>query len=483
MIGRKPIYIPYEYIDDDNVIEAVSKALSANEINKLDIEFLHNYAKGIQPILDRVKTVRPEINNRIVENHALEIVNFKVGFVFGEPVQYILRGKCELSDTTEDADVNALNELMQYDGKAGKDRQLAEWLNECGIGFRMVLPYEGEDKPFETYILNPAETLIARSYGFKHEALMGITTSKNINAEGNTELWVNVYTPDRFYFLVGVDGVFAIQKTEVNPLGFIPIIEYENNPYRMGSFENVIGLCDALNNIASNTLDDIEQTVQSITWFHNCDISSEDFDSLSAKGLVKTKSTDTSNQASVKILTNKLDTNQTKDYKESIYQQLLNIACVPDRRASAGGNTGQALIIGEGWVMAEATAKSFEQTFTNAEQEFLKVVLEICKRKKNAPDQVKALKLHDIVVKFTRNKTDNLLTKTQGLMNMLQAGIHPRIAIANCGLFSDPEQVYVDSAEYMEKIIYSGNSTQIETTTEQMISNALKAVTDELGVD
>jgi hypothetical protein len=33
----------------------------------------------------------------------------------------------------------------------------------------------------------------------------------------------------------------------------------------------------------------------------------------------------------------------------------------------------------------------------------------------------------------------------------LIAGIHPKIAIAVCNLFSDPEQVYLDSQEYLEK--------------------------------
>lgn len=61
------------------------------------------------------------------------------------------------------------------------------------------------------------------------------------------------------------------------------------------------------------------------------------------------------------------------------------------------------------------------------------------------------LKLSDIDIKFTRNKTDNLLVKTQGLQNMLEAGIHPQIAIANSGLFSDPEQTYLDSLPYLEK--------------------------------
>jgi hypothetical protein len=34
---------------------------------------------------------------------------------------------------------------------------------------------------------------------------------------------------------------------------------------------------------------------------------------------------------------------------------------------------------------------------------------------------------------------------------MLEAGIHPLIAITHSGLFSDPEQTYLDSMEYLEK--------------------------------
>lgn len=54
-------------------------------------------------------------------------------------------------------------------------------------------------------------------------------------------------------------------------------------------------------------------------------------------------------------------------------------------------------------------------------------------------------------IKFNRSKTDNAFVKTQSLQNLLEAGVHPRIALASCGMFSDPEQMFVDSEEYMGK--------------------------------
>src|SRR5690606_23931707 len=128
---------------------------------------------------------------------------------------------------------------------------------------------------------------------------------------------------------------------------------------------------------------------------------------------------------------------------------VLTITGVPDREASAGGNTGQALKIGQGWINAEARAVAMEQMFKSSELQFLKVVLRILEDSNYV--SLDGLKLSDIDVKFNRNKTDNLLVKTQGLQNMLEAGIHPRIAIANSNLFSDPEQVFIDSAEYLRK--------------------------------
>jgi hypothetical protein len=72
------------------------------------------------------------------------------------------------------------------------------------------------------------------------------------------------------------------------------------------------------------------------------------------------------------------------------------------------------------------------------------------------------LKLSDIEVKFSRNRTDSLLVKTQGLMNQLQAGIHPLIAISNCGLYSDPQSVWNDSRPYLGKWIYEEEEDEVQ---------------------
>jgi len=452
-------------------------------LNREEIEYLHNYLRGKQPILNRVKEVRPEINNKIVENHALEINNFKVGFIFGEPVQYVKRGNCELDNNTEsdvpsDNGVAALNEYMQEDDKAAKDRELAEWINQCGVGYRLVLPSDvDEDVPFETYILDPRNTFVIYSNDYKRKPVIGVTYSsyRFANADITSYRSFDIYTDEWYWRIDFKNGEGVVARSQPNNIGYIPIIEYENNPERLGSFETVITLCDAINNIDSNDIDGIEQIIQAFTWFDNIDIDKKQLQELKELGAIKTRSQE-GRQASIKNIETKLDISQTQVAKDDLYDRMLTIASVPDRRASAGGNTGQALIIGEGWVMAESAAKAFELMFVKPEKQFLRVVLKICKNTRNCKQEVKDIKLHDIDVKFTRNKTDNLLTKTQGLMNMLQAGIHPRIAILHCGLFSDPEQVYQDSKPYLEATTQQQQDTGNFAVNTTVADEMLKAI-------
>ena len=61
-----------------------------------------------------------------------------------------------------------------------------------------------------------------------------------------------------------------------NVLHEIPIIEYQYENNRMGSFEAVIPLLDEINNIQSNRVDGIEQFVQSLMIFYNCQLGEDE---------------------------------------------------------------------------------------------------------------------------------------------------------------------------------------------------------------
>lgn len=448
--GRRCIYTSERIFTTENVKKIVDRAMSVHNANVCDIQRLFNYYRGHMDILDRVKEVRPEICNKVVINHAAEITNFKVGFTFGEPVQYVYRGKDTVNDAENRADddsIAALNKLMYRLGKSSKDRELAQWLFICGVAQRITL-YDGKD--INTYVCDPRSTFTIRANDYSRRVLLSVVLSSDDVLED-----INV-TPKMKYAIYSDNHFWRFEDNvcvEEKAITQNPVVEYWANPTRQGCFETVIEIIDELNNIASNRADDIEQNVQSLTWFNNVEIDDKQFSELSQKGGICTKSSPNL-PASIQLLQNTLDQSQSQVYVDDLYQKMLQIAAVPDRKASAGGNTGQALIIGEGWTQAESAAKSFEQSFDESEKLFVDNVLAIIKTVNTAttsPGFFSNLSVDDVDIKFTRNKTDNLLTKTQGLQNQLEAGIHPRIAIEACGLYSDPQQVYMDSEEYLAK--------------------------------
>ena len=439
MYGRRVITTDVTEITAENVVEVLEEAMKLHEKNRSEIDYLWKYYKGEQPILRREKTVRPEICNRIVENRANEIVSFKTGYLCGEPIQYIGRN-CEESVTDN---IGTLNEYMFLVDKAALDQEVVEWGMICGTAYRMVLDNasydaDSDEAPFEMYTLDPRDTFVVYSNDVKRRRMLGV----KYNTDEFGQKTFSAYT-DRLYFTIK-DG----KVLEIAPHGLgEPIIEYQANNARLGSFEIVLPLLDAINNIESNRMDGIEQFVQAFVKFINCDITKEDFEALKDLGAIKVKSSD-GQQADVDIVTNELNQQQTQTLKDDAYQAVLTICGMPNRNGgSSTSDTGSAVLLRDGWSLAESRAKDSELMFKRSEKETLRLVLKLCGGLADLN-----LRLKDIDMKFTRRNYDNIQSKSQVLVSMLQQPkVHPLLAFTHCGLFSDPESAYTMSNDYYEE--------------------------------
>ena len=441
MHGRRMITTDVAEITAANVVEVLEEAMKLHEKNRSEIDYLWKYFKGDQPILTRTKTVRPEICNRIVENRANEIVSFKVGYLCGEPIQYIGRN----SDEAISKGVGTLNEYMFLVDKPALDQEVVEWGMICGTANRMVLAndaYEvdSDEAPFDMFTLDPRDSFVVYSNEVKRRRMMGVKYNTDVFGQKT----FSVYT-DSQYFTIK-DG--KVQESASNPLGTVNIFEYPANNARLGAFEIVLPLLDAINNIESNRLDGIEQFVQAFVKFINCEITKEQFEELREAGGIMVKSLD-GQPADVDIVTSELNQQQTQTLKEDVYKAILSICGLPsmsDGSTSDSSNNG-AVILKNGWQGAETRAKDSELMFKRSEKEVLKLVLKLC----DGLADLK-LKLKDIDMKFTRRNYDNILSKSQVLVSMLQQPkIHPLLAFTHCGMFSDPESAYTMSNEYYEE--------------------------------
>lgn len=438
--GRRMILTDETEVNIGNVVQILRKALPYHWKNRSEISYLWSYYKGRQPILNRVKEVRPEITNKIVENRANEIVSFKSGYLMGEPLQYVSRGNAE---NIADA-INQLNEFVFAEEKPAKDKELADWFHICGTSFRMVLPDEmaGEDdeSPFEIYTLDPRNTFVVYNNGLGNKPILGV----KYVVDENGVVHYSCYS-DHEYFEIVESKVISY---DTHILGEIPIIEYPLNMARIGAFELVIPLLDAINLTDSNRLDGVEQFIQALMLFHNVDISSEDFDELRERGAIKFKDIDPQLKAEINYLVSNLNQGETQTLVDHMYQTVLTICGMPNRNGgSSTSDTGSAVIMRDGWSAAEARAKDSELMFKKSERIFLKVVLNICRTLADMD-----LKVCNVEIRFTRRNYENILQKAQVLDLMLKNNkIHPRLAFEHCGLFVDSDLAYTLSAEYAEE--------------------------------
>lgn len=438
MFGRRVIKTSVTNITSENVTDVLLKALSIHALNRSEIEYLWDYYKGKQPILNRQKEVRPEICNRIVENRANEIVSFKVGYLCGEPIQYV--GKNGSDEITQG--ITRLNELMFSEDKAAQDQEIVEWQMICGTAYRLVLPDargEEDEAPFELYTLDPRDTFVVYSNEIGNKPVMAVKYSK----DDNEITHYSIYTENMYYLVE--DGI--LKESTPHALDMIPIFEYPANNARLGSFEIVLPLLDTLNNITSNRMDGIEQVIQAFIKFINCDISKEEYEEFLQLGAIKVKSVDGAN-ADVGVVTTDLNQSQTQTLKEDCYNAILTICGIPNRNGgSSTSDTGAAVLLRDGWSLAEARAKDSENMFKKSEKKMLKLVLRICRELSDFN-----LRLSDISLKFTRRNYENIQSKSQVLDTLLKnPKIHPLLAFESAGLFIDPESAYTMSMKYFEE--------------------------------
>lgn len=419
--GRQKIISDYT-VDDmkdlDKIVSLLNDAMPIHEQNKSDIDYLIKYRNGTQPILDKTKPVRDEINNTLVINHAQMITRNIVGYFLGNPIQYILSGDSSKKDA-----IDTLNRYVQYEDKATTDKEIGEYQSITGTAYRIIYRDGafGDEVPFEDRALSPSTTFVVYENNISEKPLIGVTYYSIVDDDNKFVGYkVYVYTPFGLYeFLKDGNNAFSVDnflKFEPYNVGGVPIVEYPNNIWRVGDWELATALMDAINELNSGRLDDIDQIIQSLLVFTNAEIDTDTYDEMRKKGVVMLKNT-TGNKTEVNNISNALDQSGMNLFAKEMEDLLYAIIGIPNRnnRAGGGGDTGQAVELRDGWADLEIVARNKELTFKKSEKMALRIILEMFN-----VNRLDKLSLVDIDIKFTRNKNNNMLVKTQSYETLLR---------------------------------------------------------------
>ena len=438
--GRSIIYTNQNRIDESNIVKELYNALVYHTQNATEIEYLDRYYRGDQPILYRKKVNRPEVNNKIVLNLAYELVERKTAEICAEPIQYVLRG----TDDEKSKQITELNITMDSESKQEVDIDICRWRSICGTAYRFIGNDSGSDdlldeSDFALFSENPVYTFVAYFSNGRP------AFSCQIREGENGETIYFCYTNSEWFEIT--DG--KILRSGKNGNGAIPVIEYPNNARRISDIEITIPITDSINTLNSDRINGIEQFVSSWIKFVNCQVDKEQFKEMSLLGALVVKSNNgAENKADVDVMSNELNQTEGQIVFNDLFEKFLSIQGLANRQGNTGGDTQGAVNLRNGHYDAGLRTAINEPILKKSERMSLKIILNRLRINRNF-----TLLPSDIEIHINHNKLDNMLVKAEVLKMLLDSGVYYKRAIKTVDMFSDPEQVAVESKKRME-ILY-----------------------------
>lgn len=462
LTGRSVIYTDVEEVDQSNISDVMEKAVNAHETNSNDIDYLYQYYLGTQPVLQRTHTYREDIVNNVVVNRAYEIVSFLSGYLLSAPIQYIDAAANDSEEDIESSDLVKLTDWCKMAEKDDSDLSLAEWQCICGTAYRMALPTEEADEtlaqtgyeaaPFEIYTLDPRYTFIVYSSGLGHKPMLGVTY---VTLDDNTNRYY-CYTKNQMFVLD--DDFNAVEGAKAHILGRVPIIEYPANQSRLGDFEPVILLLDAINAAESDRLDALEEVVDNILCLEGMMIPAE-----SGSSQIQSEANFMQMLKEVKglmipaggkayYLDGGVNQTDSQTFADALYDEVLQIVGMPTRSARTSGwnrtsDTGSAAVLREGWSQTESRSRNRETIFKKSERQFLNNLITIAD----------AFGLHivptEVDIRFPRRNYTNDSANVTNLVTMLSSDwIRPEFAYEHCNMTPDPHREYLLAKKYHDEV-------------------------------
>lgn len=455
--GRAKIFANVKEITKENIIEVLQDAMKTHKTNRDEIQFLIDYERGEQP-LQRNKVVRSDIDINVVDNIANFVKEFNIGYFWASPIMLVQRGNVDFHATDPDIDdtaVSALNEMLRNgEDISYKDICTAEFVEICGIGHKLVDVRTVDEMDGTSYVhdysLDSRYAFIVYANDVAKSKLMGVTFSED---EDNT--YYTCFTNDKRYEITNDE----VTSVDVNPLGMIPIVEFERSVDRTGCFERRISEMDALNVMVSDFTNNVAQSVQEIWWGNDIDFPVDDNGDPkppASNQWLLTYSNQQGNDPKVMPLSSNFDSNSTLNAISGQRNWILQKCKVPMQyENSGGGSTGVATDMSSGWASTELEAMKKEQLTEKAKREELKLILKAIElvpfSELEANNPLRMVHLSDVDFHFNRRKNYDMSIKANTFAVYISHGINGRHALKLIDAFPDPEQVWVDSKEAIEK--------------------------------
>ena len=472
----------------DIIKKYLPSILATHKKNAEKIDYLYNFKLGVQDILDKVRKheVDNDNNNIEIENHAKRQVDFKTGFICGEPRDYTHK-----SDSNSDDLVYLMRYYTDCDFYS-KDTDKVDWIYTCGLGTTRTTPRtdiiitDGIDPitnvpktrymtleegynvdfeaPFKYKVEDPRCNFKVYSSGDEDEDLFDISyvdIDISTDKDSQPQIVKQLLIETRYaWFKFNADNSFATffwnNENEVEfhekELHYLPLVEYCIDKDRIGLVETNHSPFNTINLFRSHINDMVVDNANSILLFKNVDVDDKTIQEMIKAGAVIIRdgvNGATVTQAGFENVTIEIPFEEMTTYLEQVTENAYDIAGVPLASGSvtSGGDTGEARAKGNGWDNAIIVANRETTKLKQYDYKQLKLILQICR-------QVPKCKLNelyasqvDINYHFERNY--NVQAKAQSMKYLYDMNMPLEFILKVGGLSND---IKTDSKNWQDNI-------------------------------
>ena len=411
--------------------KAVNKLISKHAELRETLEKLVDYYEGQQEILSRTRADNAP-NATPVCNHAKDISDTAAGYFMGTPITYGKAGD----------EIQPLLDMLDAASVDDADQDNALMLSICGRAYEYV--YAAEDEAtLRVMPVDPRYTFIVCDESIEHRELFGVyyyylNDDEDENAvkdgESSGTMYAYVYTADHVYAYKLKGGEGELMEDYDHFLGAVPIVEYKNNKFCIGDFEQQIGLIDAYNALMADRVNDKEQFVDAILVLYGSILGDDEKESDEAlRKLRQKKLLELDEQARAEYLSRTFDEGGVEILRQALKEDIYTFSHVPNLtdKNFAGNSSGVAMeykLLG-----LEMLTKIKERYYRMGLRKRLAIFTNFMEIKGQHIDPI------DAVPTFSRGLPKNLLELSQIIAN-LSGDVSKQTLISLLPFVEDPMQ-------------------------------------------
>lgn len=330
---------PRAEFDEKNIKkELVVKLIREHEKQLPRLKKLKKYYLGEHDILSKQRS-KNKPNYKPVCNHAKDIADTSTGYFMGNTISY---------SNSEDTDIDEL--LIAFDNAEvdESDHDNALDMAIYGVAYEYVYARENENI-LDIKSLEVENTFIVYDDSIEQQPLFGVYYFKRKENKADTETYQAVIMTKQFVYSIVLEGKekgVISDKPIPHNMGDIPIIEYKNNKYSIGDFEQQIGLIDSYNSLTANRINDKEQFIDSILVLYGARLGDDEEESIKAmESLAEHKLLELHPEARAEYLSKTLNENEVETLRNAVKQDIYTFSHIPNLTDEnfAGNSSGVAM--------------------------------------------------------------------------------------------------------------------------------------------